>query len=182
MAYRVFKSDLSVKGLRQLKKDLRAYQRQTLPNLMEQFVTELANEGVTVAKIHAGQFSPYLAFVVEIKDTKYNYKCTAVMVGQNAIPNIKTWFHDNELISREVNSLMMAEYGAGQFADPPKYRGTFPEQTHAKEDHWWYATEKDAEGKFIWHQAQGTIPTRPMLNARDAIIRRCNAVARRVFG
>ena len=181
---RVFRSDLSVKGLRKLQKELRAYQRRTLPDMLTRFISELADTGVYIAKLNAGRsnFAPYVAFVKEVKDTKYLYKPTVVIIGKNAVPCFKQWYKDNELIEREVNALMMTEYGSGQYAEPFGYRGTFPEQTHADENGWWYATEKDAEGNFVWHYTHGEIATEPMRHARDAVIRYVDMVAQRVFG
>lgn len=187
MANRVFTSDLSVKGLRQLKKDLRAYQRQTLPGLLKRYIDELADVGIYIAKISAGysEFAPYIGFYKETQDTKYAYQYRAIMVGKNAIPCFKRWYRDNKLIEREVNALMMAEYGSGQFA-LPGHRGTFPRGDDKKSkglrDVWWYATEKDGNDNYVWQMAQGDRPAQPMLNARDAIIRDADLIARRVFG
>ena len=180
---RVFKTDLSVNGLRKLKKDIRAYQRQTLPNLLREYISRLADDGIYIAKLSAGysEFAPYVVFVKEFKDSKYLYNPTVILVGKNAIPCIKQWFRDNELIEKEVNAIMMLEYGSGQFAKNG-YRGTFPDQIHAKENSWWYATERDSEGNFIWHYADGERASQPMIHARDAIIKYADREARRVFG
>ena len=45
MAKRKFKADLSVKGIEQLKKDLKNYQEVELKNKIRQYVSELLNIG-----------------------------------------------------------------------------------------------------------------------------------------
>ena len=50
MAKRVFKSDLSVKGIEQLKKDLLYYKNNTLQKNITLLVQKLANNGVNIAR------------------------------------------------------------------------------------------------------------------------------------
>lgn len=193
MANRVFQTDLSVKGLRQLKKDISVYRRQTLPSLLREYIDRLADDGIKVAKYHAkgSEFSPYVAFYRENVDNKYGYKVSAVLVGANMIPCIKRWFRDDELIEQEVNALMMLEYGSGSHADPSSYRGTFPrsdgEKSKGFDNVWFYATEKiyDANKKryvYVWNMASGERAMKPMREARDLLIRDAEKVAHRVFG
>ena len=62
MAKRVFKTDLSVKGIEQLKKDLLNYKEVTLKNLLCEYATELAQEGITVGQQNVGGFGKYITF------------------------------------------------------------------------------------------------------------------------
>ena len=50
MAKRVFKTDLSVKGIEQLKKDLLNYKNDTLQNKVNLLAQRLAEKGVTIAQ------------------------------------------------------------------------------------------------------------------------------------
>ena len=185
---RVFQTDFSVKGLRQLKKDLRQYQRQTLPNLMREYVDRLADSGIKLAKVTArgSEFAPYVGFFREDKDNKYGYKVSAVLVATNTVPCIKQWFRDDELIEQQVNALMMIEYGSGSHADPASYRGTFPrddgKESKGNKNVWFYATEKNADGSYNWIMTSGERALKPMRKARDLIVNDANKVAHRVFG
>lgn len=79
------------------------------------------------------------------------------------------------------------EFGAGIYYNNgnsnPKARefgmgvGTFPNQTHAFNDYWWY---KDDEGNL--HLSKGTQATMPMYNASKEIIHQIEVIAREVFG
>ena len=51
MARQVFKTDLSVKGIEKLKKDLLRYKKVELPQKIKRYVEELANEGYPVRAI-----------------------------------------------------------------------------------------------------------------------------------
>ena len=44
------KVDLSVKGIEELKRELLNYKEVTLKNLLREYVTELAQEGITVGQ------------------------------------------------------------------------------------------------------------------------------------
>lgn len=190
---RVFKTDLSVKGLRQLQKELRNYQRQTLPQMLREYVDRLADSGIKLAKvtIRGSEFAPYVGFYREDKDNKYGYKVSAVIVGTNTVPCFKQWFRDDELIEQQVNSLMMVEYGSGPHADPSMYRGTFPrsdgEKSKGLNNVWFYATEKvyDAKKKrkvYVWNMTFGERALKPMREARDLIVNDAEKIAHRVFG
>lgn len=185
---RVFKTDLSVKGLRQLQKELRNYQRQTLPQMLREYVDRLADSGIKLAKvtIRGSEFAPYVGFYREDKDNKYGYKVSAVIVGTNTVPCFKQWFRDDELIEQQVNSLMMIEYGSGSHADPAMYRGTFPrsdgQESKGLKNVWFYATERNADGSYNWIMTSGERALKPMRKARDMVIRDAEKVAHRVFG
>lgn len=187
----VLTTDLSVKGLRQLKKDLRQYQRQTLPETMRQVVERLADDGIYLAKAVSRQseFYPYVGFYKENVAQKYGYKVSAVLVGANRIPCLKEWFRDDQLIQREVNALMMIEYGSGVGA-VLGHRGTFPRDdgnpSKGKQNAWWYATSmiKDEKGRDVydWQMSTGEVALQPMREARDMIELECDTILRQVFG
>ena len=112
---------------------------------------------------------------------KYNYRCSAILTGYNASQNIVRWVSFNGITEAEVNSIMMAEYGSGQFAING-HRGTFPNQKHAFEDSWWYATEIGPDGRPTdWHRNSGVTPTMPMYKAWYEMKTTIYLVGRRVF-
>lgn len=156
---KVFKSDLTVKGLRQLKKALREYQQVTLTDNLHYIVQELCNLGKTTAQATIGSpWGAYVSFETDVQDTKYNYKVRGVMYGFNSSINIVTWIGKGEIQREaEVNSILMAEFGSGQYASPASMRGTFPHQTHAFQNVWYW---KSLDGK--WEHSSGVKPQRPM--------------------
>ena len=50
MAKKVFKTKLSISGIEQLKKELLNYKNNTLPNLLKQYITALAQDGYIYIK------------------------------------------------------------------------------------------------------------------------------------
>lgn len=185
---RTFSSDLSVKGLRELQKQLREYKNATLKNNVQYFVDELAQVGIHIATVSANnnEFGKYIAFYKQVEPTKYNYQARAYLIGQNRVPMFSTYYSRDEggnTISKtvELNPIMFAEYGAGVYARF-NYRGTFPDQTHANESSWAYSTELDANGRPTnWQFSSGVEPTMPMKKALDEIVAQIDAIAIRCF-
>lgn len=172
---KVFSAKLSLEGMRQLTKDLRYYRKYTLTHAIEKFVNDLIEQGIYVAYQNVGEFDGYIGFYKEIpsasRDTqgtdfrKYNSRIKAYLIGKNIKPNIKRWISFDGITEKEINSILMAEYGSGQFA-VHGWRGTFPDQTHAYEDAWWYATSIGENGlPTDWHMAKGVRPTMPIHKA-----------------
>lgn len=182
MSAKTFKSNLSVKGLNELKKQIRSYQQVTLKNNLEEFLNQLTDAGINVAYQNTGDFKQFIGFTKQVDATKYNYKFTGILIGSNVATNISRWISYDGVTEKEVNSLMMAEYGSGQFA-LAYHRGTFPDQTHAFEDSWWYATDIGADGRPTnWHRSEGVKPTMPMYRAWYEMRMDIVTIARRVFG
>lgn len=178
---RVFKASLSLKDLRQLNKDIRYYKNQILPYKLEELLEGLTDAGIRVARMNCGEFGSYIGFVKMVNRNKYNYKCSAVLIGHNSSQNIVEWVYFGGIKQAEVSSILMAEYGSGQHAIGG-HRGTFPNQTHANEDSWWYATEVDAEGHPTnWHRNFGVKPTMPMYKAWYEMKMDMYLIGRRVF-
>lgn len=84
-----------------------------------------------------------------------------------------------------VNTLLLVEFGAGihfnATANPKASEmgmgvGTFPDQTHAFEDGWYYLNEDNR-----WVYTHGTKATMPMYNAMKAIREQYVTVAKEVF-
>lgn len=185
---RTFSSDLSVKGLRELQKELREYKNNILKTNVQVFVEELSKAGIQAAAFASkgNAFGNFIGFVKEVEPTKYNYQARAYLIGMNLAPMFSTYISRDEgghTIEKtvELNPIMMAEYGAGVYARFD-YRGTFPDQTHAMENQWYYATALDSKGRPTnWQVSSGVRPTMPMKKAVDEIIAQIDAIAIKCF-
>lgn len=85
----------------------------------------------------------------------------------------------------DINMLLLIEFGGGIHHNPvanPKAGelgfgvGTFPNQTHAFEDGWYYPGD-DGE----WHYTHGVKATMPMYNADTEILLNIRKIAKEVF-
>lgn len=172
---RSYKSDLSVKGLRELQRQLKEYKNTILPNNVEYFVSELSQMGYNVALRNKGEFKDYIEIEKKLVDSKYNYKAKAVIIAFNSVQNIVEWMRGGVVVSAEVNSVLMAEYGSGQHARSG-WRGTFPDQTHAFENQWFWV---DLDGTK--HSSEGVKPTMPIYKAYIDMLTSIYIVGRRCF-
>ena len=137
--------DDAIKELRSLKND---FMRK-----LDIFTRILANDGVQIAlmEIRASESSSNLADIVLNVNSKGDIvEAEIQMIGHDAL---------------------FIEFGAGIYynpADPPHAAeygmgvGTYPGQTHAFQNGWWY---KDIDGSV--HYTHGTQATSPMLKASD---------------
>lgn len=181
MAKRVFKADLSVKGIEQLKKDLLNYKDNTLPNLLKQYVTALAQEGISVGKQNVGGFGKYITFSIQTEVTKDG--CKALMLASENGKIISTWKSYGEIKSAEVSPLLMAEFGSGWGAENPMNvpgvgQGTFPGQTHAFDKEGWYWIDEDDNLNY----SRGISAKMPMYKASIRIQEVAKKKAKEIFG
>jgi hypothetical protein len=175
MSTKIRVKSLSTKEINRAIKEIERYKR----NLVEkcvQFCKELAEIGQTEASVHIGK-SPlgnYVTVTTEINPTSTGCKAVLMAVGQEKSNDYGT-----------VNTLLLIEFGAGIYhnstpnpwADDAGYGvGTFPGQTHAFEDGWWYPKEDGT-----WAYTHGVKATMPMYNADIEMILNIEKVARRVF-
>lgn len=181
MAKRVFKTDLSIKGIEQLKRDLLNYKEVTLKNLLRKYVTELAKEGITVGQKNVGGFGKYITFSIKTDVTKDG--CKALMLATETGKIISTWQTKEGIKSVEVSPLLMAEFGSGWGAENPMKvqgvgQGTFPNQTHAFDREGWYWMDVDGN----WNYSKGITAKMPMYKASQHIQQIAKSKAREVFG
>lgn len=181
MAKRVFKTDLSVKGIEQLKRELLNYKEVTLKNLLRKYVTELAKEGITVGKQNVGGFGKYITFSIKVDFTKDG--CKALMLAEETGKIISSWQTTDGIKTEEVSPLLMAEFGSGWGAENPMNvpgvgQGTFPNQTHAFDREGWYWMDLDGN----WNYSQGINAKMPMYKASQQIQRIAKSKAKEVFG
>lgn len=168
---RKFRVKLNLEGMRELKKQLTHYRRVTLTECLNNFVSDLADKGIKVGYMNVhDELKGYIAFTKEIKDTKYNYKPKAIMIAYNAHEFTSIWYRGTERIEEDVNAVLMAEYGSGQYAIKG-WRGTYPttsskKPSNATRGSWAWAEEPFTDSKNVeWHIYSGYRPSMPMWNA-----------------
>lgn len=181
MAKRVFKTDLSTKGIEKLKKDLINYKEVTLKNLLLKYVTELAQEGITVGQQNVGGFGKYITFSIQTDVTKDG--CKALMLASETGKIISSWQTADGIKTAEVSPLLMAEFGSGWGAENPMNvpevgQGTFPNQTHAFDKEGWYWIDLDGNLNY----SIGINAKMPMYKASLQIQQIAKSKAREVFG
>ena len=143
---------------------------------LERFLSELAEVGITVAR--ANTYVEYdeqyinmgdlIEFSKPISIEGEDVVCTLTAQGQLYT---KEWKGG----SAQVNPLLMAEFGSGANAIEG-HRGTFPNQHVAFLNSWNWT---DNSGQK--HESSGSVPSRPMLKAKEEMEQQIQEVAQRVF-
>ena len=172
------KTDLSVKGIESLKRQLLQY-KDSLPIKCEKLVSRLLQSGVSVSqtKINESPLGKYVTVTTNISADKIG--CKGILLAKGAV---------KEQDGYEPFSILLAvEFGAGVHYNPtpnpiissefPYGVGTFPGQTHAYEDMWFYWDENTQE----WKPTHGVKATMPMYNADMEIIQNVVKFAKEVF-
>ncbi len=183
MKKRVFKADLSVKGIKKLQRELIAYKKKTLPELCKRYVERLAQEGVAVAQQNVGGFGKYITFSIQTNPRKDG--CTALLLAVDSEKIISQWKTKEGMKSAEVSPLLMAEFGSGFGAENPMNvpgvgQGTFPSDTakeNAFKEEGWYWMDLDG----TWKHSRGIQAKLPMYKASQRIQQVTSKVAREVF-
>ena len=178
MAKKVFKSNLSVKGIEDLKSQLLQY-KDSLPIKCEKLVSRLLQSGVEVSqsKISESPLGKYVTVTTNISADKMG--CKGILLAKGAV---------KEQEGYEPFSILLAiEFGAGIHFNPtpnplissefPYGVGTFPGQTHAYQDTWFYWDENTQE----WKPTHGVKATMPMYSADMQIIQNVVKTAKEVF-
>ena len=178
MAKKVFKSDLSVKGIEALKRQLLQY-KDSLPIKCEKLVSRLLQSGVAVSqsKISESPLGKYVTVTTNISADKMG--CKGILLAKGAVKEQEGY--------APFSILLAIEFGAGIHFNPtpnplissefPYGVGTFPGQTHAYQDMWWYWDENTQE----WKPTHGVKATMPMYSADMEIIQNVVKYAKEVF-
>ena len=178
MAKKVFKSNLSVKGIEALKSQLLQY-KDSLPIKCEKLVSRLLQSGVEVsqARINESPLGKYVTVTTNISANKMG--CKGVLLAKGAVKEQEGY--------APFSILLAIEFGAGVHFNPtpnplissdfPYGVGTYPGQTHAYEDMWWYWNENTQE----WKPTHGVKATMPMYSADMEIIQNIVEYAKEVF-
>jgi hypothetical protein len=167
--------NLSTQSVENAIKELKDYKK-TLPYKCEMFCRALIELGniTATASIEESPLSSYIVVNTSISPETMGCKGLLTSIGQSVTNQYGT-----------VNYLMLVEFGAGIYFNPvdnplaSKYGmgvGTFPNQTHAFEDGWYYPDDKG-----IWHFTNGTKATMPMYNADTQMTLMKLKLAKEVF-
>ena len=179
MAKKVFKSDLSVKGIEALKRQLLQY-KDSLPIKCEKLVSRLLQSGVAVSqtKINESPLGKYVTITTDVSADKMG--CKGILLAKGAVKEQEGY--------APFSILLSIEFGAGVHYNPtpnplissefPYGVGTFPGQTHAYQDMWFYWDENTQE----WKPTHGVKATMPMYSADMEIIQNVVKYAKEVFG
>lgn len=184
---------LSQKSIQQAQKELKAY-IDSLPAKCEQFVTRLAEIGISAARENvSAEYGSHILFHSEV-DNPTKYGCKGLMIATQTGLVRRQWRSINNASGVEtvdVSPLLMAEFGSGARAsdaaslDNAKWaskagagQGTFPGQEHAFDEDGWYWMDLEGE----WHHSMGEAPTMPMYNAFNAMYEAIASTAKEVFG
>lgn len=181
----VIKAKLNSADIKRMAVDVERYQIE-FQIKVHTVLQRLADKGIAAAAMSVGNMGRYITF------SKQNDPYGVTVVAQETSVIIAEWIRYGHLVHAEVSPLLMSEFGAGRHAiiwegvtehtntlpDGKQIgRGTFPNQTHAFENSWYYM---DLSGN--WQVASGVKPTRPLHNAVLEIITQVEATAREVFG
>ena len=178
MAKKVFKADLSVNGIEALKRQLLQY-KDSLPIKCEKLVSRLLQSGVAVSqtKISESPLGKYVTVTTNISADKMG--CKGILLAKGAVKEQEGY--------APFSILLAIEFGAGVHFNPtpnplissefPYGVGTFPGQTHAYQDMWFYWDENTQE----WKPTHGVKATMPMYSADMEIIQNVVKYAKEVF-
>ena len=180
MAKKVFKSDLSVKGIEALKSQLLQY-KDSLSIKCEELVSRLLQSGVAVSqsKISESPLGKYVAVTTNISANKMG--CKGILLAKGAVKEQDGY--------APFSILLAIEFGAGIHFNPtpnplissefPYGVGTYPGQIHAFDPNGWYFW---SEEKQQWIHSYGVKATMPMYSADIEIMQNVAKVAKEVFG
>ena len=189
--------ELSKKGISDAIKELKAY-KSDLQAKSERFVSELAEKGISVARVHVGGYGQYITFGKEIEPQKYGARC--IMYGTSGTITRRWMLKDNSVREADISPLLMAEFGSGQlsssaagsgnsdiaknlgmvrgsFWNDGTYRPDKPARKHAFDPNGWNWLGLDGE----WHNSIGEQPTMPMFNALVEMETQIIKTAKEVF-
>ena len=179
MAKKVFKSDLSVGGLNDLKRQLLQY-KDDLPTKCEKLVSRLLESGLSVASARVGesQLGKYVTVTTNISADKMG--CKGILLAKGAVKEQGGY--------APFSILLAIEFGAGARFNPDPNPlsaemgygvGTYPGQIHAFDPNGWYFW---SEEKQQWIHSYGVKATMPMYSADMEIIQNVVKLAKEVFG
>lgn len=181
MAKRRFKTDLSVRGINNLKAELINYKNNTLQSKLSLFTRRLAEAGLNVAniKVNESPLGQYISVRIENSFTKGESKAFLIASG-------KTMHSEGY---EPFNILLGVEFGSGIHYNKKEINpyanelgfgyGTFPGQLHALKDEGWYYWDAKTE---TWKHSYGIKATMPMYNAYIQMLQQIKTIAREVFG
>ena len=175
MSNRIYKSDLSTEGLRNMIRQLNEY-KDDLQIKADDFVQRLAEIGIKVA--YYSVYSDWRS-LVEFRYEPMNLG-EGELIGQDVSVIHRVWYTKGGAVNGEadVSPLLMSEYGAGSYA-LTGHRGTFPGQKHAFQQEWFWYDENGT--KHSSEDDYHIIATQPMYRAMVVMMQKVKKVAKEVF-
>ena len=178
MAKKVFKSDISVKGIEALKSQLLQY-KDSLSIKCETLVSRLLQSGVEVSqsKISESPLGKYVTVTTNISADKMG--CKGILLAKGAVKEQEGY--------APFSILLSIEFGAGAHFNPTPNPlsakigygvGTYPGQLHAFDPGGWYFW---SEEKQQWIHSYGVKATMPMYFADMEIIKSVVKVVKEIF-
>lgn len=174
---------VSLSGLNQFKRDLQKYKTNVLERKVKTFISELLKIGIEAAQTSVNE-SPLGQYVTLSTDISAdNMGCTGILIAKG---EIKYEVDNNGKPYPPFSTILAIEFGAGIYhnATPNPNSvalglgvGTFPNQTHAFNDVWFYWDEADQ----LWKPTHGVKATMPMYNAQMEIMQQMVKVAKTIF-
>lgn len=179
MGRKVFKTDLSVKGIEALKKQLLDYKQDLVQVKTKELVTRLIESGETVARARVNQspLGSYVTITTNISPERAG--CKGMLIAVGAVKEAEEY--------APFSTLLAIEFGAGIHYNPKDNPnadefgygvGTFPEQLHAFNEDGWYYWDEDAQE---WRHSFGVKATMPMYEAQKKIQEDLYKIAKDVF-
>ena len=175
MGNKVFKADLSVESIENLKKQLLEYRNNEFPRKINLLLDRLKDLGVSVgeSKIAESPLGKYTHIRVETSGLTRRI----LFVGEVKYSDGYAPF--STILAIEFGSGISHNRKGNPNADKFGYGvGTFPNQLHAFEDGWYFWSEEKQE----WIYTKGVRATMPMYEAEKAMRDNVTKIAREVFG
>lgn len=180
MANKVFKSDLSISGINNLIKELKAYQK-NFKEKVEEFVRKLAETGIKVIDEN-------------MEKAAFTYDSKGIQSGADTTHQTEVKVSSrNNMIKAELivtgESLLFIEFGAGVYYNAPPGQSIHPKgkefgfvigsygKGHGVQKVWGYY---DDNGDLVL--THGVEATMPLYKAEMEIIKNVTKVAKEVFG
>ena len=178
MAKKVFKADLSVKGVEALKSQLLQY-KDSLSIKCETLVSRLLQSGLAVSqeKISESPLGKYVTVTTNISADKMG--CKGILLAKGAVKEQDGY--------APFSILLAIEFGAGARFNPDPNPlsaemgygvGTYPGQIHAFDQNGWYFW---SEEKQQWIHSYGVKATMPMYSADMEIIKNVTKIEKEVL-
>lgn len=179
MATKVLKTDLSVKGIQNVIKQIEEY-KMDLQRKTELLCERLCAEGNLIAQAHIGSsgFGKYIHLGSEI--TPQQAGCKAILYMEDTTKIKSEWRTLEGVKSAEISPMLMLCFGSGLKAQNPTNvpnvgSGSFGE--HGLDPSgWWYM---DLDG--VWHHSAGVEPKMPMYHTGKELREKVVSIAKEVF-
>ena len=173
----VIKGNLSVKGINKMRKELKKY-KESFEYKCKLYIERLLEEGVEVAQARIGEspLGKYVVLSTDITEDEAGTKGILIATGEVKYSDEYAPF----------STILAIEFGAGRHYNPKDNTnasdlgfgvGTFPGQSHAEEDGWYFWDEE----KQTWIYSKGVKATMPMHEAQKKIAEDYKKIAREVF-